>query len=158
MKKTMIGLTGLATGLIGGAWLGGRINSGKGEVTNQKVDKFKGYYNLLNQWLSLKHQGINLEKYFTDNNYKTIAVYGMGELGNRLCDELKGTSVDIKYAIDKNAAAVYSDVNVVDVEDVADDVDVIVVTAVFAMEDIEKELEEYVSCPIVSLEDVVYEL
>lgn len=158
MKKGIIGLVGLATGVIGGAVAGERFASGRIETVSQKVDKFKGYYNILNQWLALKQQGISLEKFFIENKYNKIAIYGMGELGNRLYDELKDSSIEVKYAIDKNAMAVYSNIDVVDMDEVTDDVDIIVVTAIFAMGKIEEELQSKVSCPIVSLEDIVYEM
>ncbi|MBO5468259.1 MAG: hypothetical protein J6A03_00755 [Lachnospiraceae bacterium] len=158
MKKGIIGFVGLVTGVIGGVIVGGKLISGRVETVSPKVDKFKGYYNTLNQWLMLKQQGISLEKYFTDNKYNKIAIYGMGELGNRLYDELKDSSIEVKYAIDQNAMAVYSNIDVVDMDEITDDVDVVVVTAVFAMEKVESELQLKISCPIVSLEDIVYEM
>lgn len=158
MKKgtaTVLGmLIGAAAGSAGMGYLGNKQVTQKAE----KVDKFKGYYNMLNQWLMLKQEGKNLESYFKANHYKTIAIYGMGEMGNRLYDELKGTDIKIKYAVDKNSASTYSELDVVDPEDCAfEDVDCIVVTATFAFDEIAEKLEKEVSFPIVSLEDVVYE-
>ena len=113
---------------------------------------------MLNQWLLLKQEGKSLEKYFAENGYKTIAIYGMGEMGNRLYDELKNSSVvEIKYAIDKNAAGTYSELEVFDPDDEMTEVDAVIVTAIFAFDEIEDELSEKIQCPIISLEDVVYE-
>ncbi len=158
MKKGSVAvlsaLLGAAAGAAGSSYFGQKTIDQKTE----KVDKFKGYYNMLNQWLLLKQEGKSLEKYFTENGYKTIAIYGMGEMGNRLYDELKNSSVvEIKYAIDKNAAGTYSELDVIDVDDEMDEVDVIVVSAIFAFDEIEEELSAKTDCPIISLEDVVYE-
>lgn len=154
MKKRVMGLLGTAVGFAGGVVVGSRI---QGQKTNEaKVYKFYGYYNLLNQWLCLKYQGKSLEEYFVSNNYQTIAIYGMGELGNRLYDELKDTSVNIKYAIDKEVTA-FSPIELRTLDEMTNDVDVVVVTAFFAMDEIQMNVEKKVTCPVISLEDVVYE-
>lgn len=157
MKKGGVAVLSTLIGAVAGA---AAVEKVRGKTINQKtekVDKFKGYYNMLNQWLVIKQEGKSLEKYFTDNGYKTIAIYGMGEMGNRLYDELKGTSVTVKYAVDKNAASTYSELDVIDPEDDYEEVDAIVVSAIFAFDEIEEMLSDKVDFPVVSLEDVVYE-
>ncbi len=152
MKKGTVavlsGIIGAVVGAAGCSYLGGKQVEEKAE----KVDKFKGYYNMLNQWLILKQEGESLVKYFNANEYKSIAIYGMGEMGNRLYDELSGTDVEIKYAVDQNAANTYSELNVIE------NVDVMIVTATFAFDEIEEEISDKVDFPIISLEDVVYEI
>ena len=113
---------------------------------------------MLNQWLILKQEGKSLIEYFNKNGYKSVAIYGMGEMGNRLYDELKDSEIELKYAIDKNAAGTYSELNVIGKDDDFPEVDVLVVTATFAFDEIEDELSGKVDWPIVSLEDVVYEI
>ncbi len=158
MNKGLAGFLGFAFGAAGAAAGVSYLKDKQIQQKGEKVDKFKGYYNMLNQWLILKQQGKSLEKYFDDNQYKTIAIYGMGEMGNRLYDELKDSGVTVKYAVDKNAATTYSELDVVDPEEATfDQVDCIVVTATFAFDEIEETLSEKVDFPVVSLEDVVYE-
>ena len=148
MKKGGVAVLSTLIGAVAGAAAVGKV---QGKTINQKaekVDKFKGYYNMLNQWLVIKQEGKSLEKYFTDNGYKTIAIYGMGEMGNRLYDELKGTSVTVKYAVDKNAASTYSELDVIDPEDDYEEVDAIVVSAIFAFDEIEEMLSDKVDFPV----------
>ena len=57
----------------------------EGELTIYEVG-----FKILNKWLNLNHDGKSLQKYFDDNYIKTVAIYGMGELGKRLYDG-KGT-------------------------------------------------------------------
>lgn len=159
MKKGSVAVLSALLGAAAGAAGNNVLSQKKIDQKTEKVDKFKGYYNMLNQWLLLKQEGKSLEKYFTDNGYKSIAIYGMGEMGNRLYDELKNSSVvEIKYAIDKNAAGTYSELDVIDVDDEMDEVDAVVVSAIFAFDEIEEELSAKTDCPIISLEDVVYEV
>lgn len=155
IKKT--GITAIICGLAGSI-AGMLFMNKKIEDKNKKVDKFKAYYNMLNQWLLLKQEGKTLEEYFVNNGYKNIAIYGMGEMGNRLYDELKNSNINVKYAVDENPAGTYSDIEIFDKEEEYPDADVIIVTAIFAFDDIEKELQKKIKFPVISLDDVVYEI
>lgn len=157
MKKGGVAI--LSTLLGAGAAAAGIGYWGNKQVTekSRKVDKFKGYYNMLIQWLIIKQEGKNLAEYFEKNNYKSIAIYGMGEMGNRLYDELKNTDINIKYAVDKNASSTYSELDVIDPDESDwEEVDAVIVTATFAFDDIEEKLSSKIDYPIISLEDVVY--
>lgn len=158
MKKGVVALLSMVIGAVAGAAGVGYLSGKQVEQKAGKVDKFKGYYNMLNQWLTLKQEGKSLVEYFKQNDYKTVAIYGMGEMGNRLYDELKGSDIEVKYAVDKEAASTYSELYVKEMDDDFEAVDVMVVTATFAFDDIENEISEKVDFPIVSLEDVVYEI
>ncbi len=158
MKKSVVGFLAAAIGVATGAAVVNYYKNKKLVEKANKVDKFKGYYNMLNQWLVLKNEGKKLDKYFIHHGYKTIAIYGMGELGNRLYEELRNSEIEVKYAIDKKADSTYSELDVYNLEDGLEEVDVVVVTAIFDYEKIEEELENVLSYPIISLEDVVFEL
>ena len=158
MKKGTVAVLSTLIGAAAGAAGSGYFGSKQVEQKAEKIDKFKGYYNMLNQWLILKQEGKSLADFFKSNGYMSIAIYGMGEMGNRLYSELKDTEIEVKYAVDKNASSTYSELDVIDMEDDFEKVDVMVVTATFAYDEIEKELEAKVDFPIISLEDVVYEL
>lgn len=158
MKKGVLAVVATLAGGVAGSAVSMKLSGKVTEERNKKVDKFKGYYNMLNQWLVLKQEGKSLEKYFKDNGYQTVAIYGMGEMGNRLYDELKNTDIEVKYAVDQNAANTYSELEVLDKEDVYAPVDVMVVTATFAYEEIVEEISKKADFPIISLEDVVYEI
>ena len=158
MKKGTIAILSTLLGVAAGAAGSGYFGKKQIEQQAEKVDKFKSYYNMLNQWLILKQEGKSLSEYLKTNHYKTIAIYGMGEMGNRLYDELKKSDITVKYAVDKNASGTYSELDVIDAEDDFELVDAIVVTATFAFDEIEKTLSGRVDFPIVSLEDVIYEI
>lgn len=158
MKKVSIAILSAVTGIMAGAVSAGTYQGKIVKTKQGKVDKFKSYYNMLNQWLILKQEGKNLESYFVNSGYKKIAIYGMGEMGNRLYDELKNSSVKVVYAIDKAAGSTYSEIDVFEIDDELPEVDAVVVTAIFAFDEIENALSDKVSCNIISLEDVVFEI
>ena len=72
--------------------------------------------------------------------------------------ELKDSEIQVKYIIDKNADTIYADIDVVEPENILEDVDVIVVTAIHYFDEIEMMLGEKVDYPVISLEDVIYEV
>lgn len=122
------------------------------------LDRVHVLYCAFDRWLKIRQAGRTLAEYFNSNNYKTVAVYGMKELGERLVDELKDSDIKVCYAIDKNADQIYSDIDVITPDDDLKPVDVIVVTAIYYFEEIEDLLSEKVDYPVVSLEDILYEM
>ncbi len=158
MKKGTIALLSAAAGAAAGVMGKELFGTKPAGQSSERANKFKSYYNLLNQWLILKQEGKNLEQYFVDHDYQTIAIYGMGELGSRLCDELNGSSIEIAYAIDKNAEWTNSELKVCGIDDELQTVDAVVVTAVFAFDEIEEMLADKIECPIISLSEIVFEL
>ncbi len=146
----------LAIGAVSGIYYITKLKNKDLDRISKKVNKFRGYYNVLNQWMLLKNQGKSLTEYFNDNGYTSIAIYGMGEVGNRLYEELKNSEIEVKYAIDKSAGSAYAELSVYDPEDEFDTVDTIVVTAVFDFDEIEKDLIKKTDIPVISLEEVVF--
>jgi hypothetical protein len=125
---------------------------------NEALEKMHVFYIVFNQWLAIRQEGRSLEEYFIENDYKTVAIYGMKEFGERLYDELKDSSINVRYAIDKDADFLYTDVDVVVPTGILEPVDAIVVTAVYHFDEIKRTLRDKANCPIISLEDIVFSL
>lgn len=139
------------------------INRYKNNVIKKNKDKackLENYYKLLLSWLDLKNNNVSIEEYFISNNYTNIAIYGMGELGKKLYEELKDSKkINIKYGIDENNQTMYSDLNIYSLySNKLPEVDVIIVTPIFEFFELEAMMQDIVDYPIVSLEEVIYEL
>ena len=106
----------------------------------------------------IKQEGKNLRSYFEENGYYEIAIYGMSYAGETLINELQGSNVKIKYGIDQNAENIYADINLVSPDDELENVDAIIITPIKFFDEIEKKLSKKVNCPILSLEDILYEV
>ncbi|MCM1087827.1 MAG: hypothetical protein NC419_06695 [Muribaculaceae bacterium] len=158
MKKGVIGVLSLLAGAAGGAVGVGKVTRAKIQDRQQLSDKHFALFLMMNQWVKVKQEGKNLASYFEKNSYKKIAVYGMSYAGETLIDELKGSGIEVAYGIDKKADTIYSDVDIVSMEDALEEVDVVVVTAITFFDEIEEKLSKKVDCPIISLEDVLYEV
>lgn len=136
-----------------------------GDTSGKMVNKWKtmsdkhfALFMLLNKWIKTKQEGKHIRTYFEKNGYKSVAIYGLSYVGERLLEELNECDVEIKYAVDRNAQSIYSDIKIYTVEDELPEVDVMIVTAVYFFDDIYNDLVDKVNCPIVSLEDVLYEI
>ena len=153
--STLVGVfAGTAVGTIGTS----RKMSEKINKTSGMSDKHLALFLMMNQWVKVKQEGKNLSSYFEKNGYENIAIYGMSYAGETLISELKNTNVQVAFGIDKNADMIYSEVDVVRMEDNFDEVDAIVVTAVTYFDEIKEKLSNKVSCQIISLEDILYEV
>lgn len=159
MKKGVLSflLGGIVGGIAGVSAMGSKLGKDvKGERTY--AQKHLMIMQMFNQWLIDKQEGKNLAQFFRDNGYKTIAIYGMSYLGERLVDELRDSGIEVKYAIDKNAENIYADVEIKQPTDNLPEVDAVIVTAVYFFDEIENALVKLIDCPIISLEDVLFEV
>lgn len=158
MKKGLIAITSAIVGAAVGAGAVGKASGDKIKETGKMSEKHLALFLMMNQWVKVKQEGKNLVTYFEKEGYHRIAIYGMSYAGETLLDELKGTSIEVAYGIDKKSDSLYADIDIVSMDDVLEEVDVVVVTAISFFDEIEEKLSEKVSCPIISLEDVLYEV
>lgn len=150
MKKGIIAVLSAAAGCVGGCLFGI-------EYMRKKPHKFQSYYNILLEWLAIKQEGSSIDSYFSTHNYHRIAIYGMGELGVRLLKELESSDIEVVCAIDKGIPCEEVNVEVKKPGEPVEDIDAVVVTATFAFWEIQKSVSEYLDCPVVSLEDVIFD-
>ena len=81
----------------------------------------------------------------------------MSYAGETLVNELKGSDIEIAYGIDRKEE-VFSYIDVITMEGSLPEVDAVVVTAITFFDEIEESLKRNVTCPIISLEDILYEV
>lgn len=158
MKKGIISILSAFTGAAIGA---GAVRKAIGEsVSKSKAmsNKHLALFLLMNQWVKLKQESKNVADYLKKEGYNQIAIYGMSYVGETLLNELKNTEIDVAYGIDKNAVGIYADVDVYSVEDDLKQVDAVIVTAITFYDEVVKALQKKIDCPIMSLEDILYEI
>jgi len=162
MKKIINGVVSTVAGIMVGAVAGEtaarKVFSKKMKAMEGEGAKIHKLYMAFDQWLQIHQEGRTLVEYFERQNYKTVAIYGMKELGERLYDELEGSGITVRYIIDKNADSIYADVDVITPDDNLEPVDVIVVTALYYFDEIEEMLGAKVNYPVISLEEILYEI
>lgn len=158
MKKGIISVLSALAGIAVGAAAVGKTASAKSEKIQALSEKHLALFLMMNQWVKAKQEGKNLASYFDKNGYRKIAIYGMSYAGETLLGELKGTGVQVAYAIDRNASAIYADIDVLPLDSDLGDVDAVVVTAITFFDELKEKLGKRLNCPVVSLENIVFEI
>ena len=158
MKKGMISAVSAIGGTVVGA-LG--VNIMKEKQINEwrnMSNKHLALFQMMNQWVRVKQEGRNLSTYLEAKGYKRVAVYGMSYAGETFREEVKGSNVETVYGIDKNADSIYADIDVFSMEDSLPEADAVVVTSITFFDKIKEKLSRELDCPIISLEDILYEI
>ena len=114
-------------------------------------------FHILNKWLQIKNAGKSLKPYFEENYLSSVAIYGLGAMGQRLYEELQLEGIDVKYGIDQNAKNIQIEgLEIKTLEEELLKVDVVIVTPI-AFYEIEKSLCNKMGedLAIVSIEDSI---
>lgn len=156
MKKGVISVLSTIVGAATGA--GFTAKQIAKEVKRQKelADKHLALYLLMNQWVKVKQEKKSIADYLKKNGYREIAIYGMNYVGETLLNELAGSDIKVKYAIDKNADNIFMDIDVVLPDQILDEVDAVIVTPITFFDEIEELLAKKIDCPVLSVEDILY--
>lgn len=128
------------------------------EYLEREVEKFKANYFLLDKWMFLREKNKNVSEYIKLKGYGRIAIYGFSAIGKHLYVELQGKGIDIKYILDQDKTIKFENVEIADIKEIKDDIDAIIVTAVFYYDEIRKNLCSKVNCPIISLEEIIRDM
>lgn len=160
MKKRIVSAILFLIGIVVGAGIVTYQRFRQHEKDCAVILKNDSIIKMFNQWLTIKQEGKAISDYFEENNYKKIAIYGMGYAGSRLLDDLKGTDIEVVYAVDRKVGSISAKTELISKEEILKqpEVDAIVVTAITFFTDIEEELCDVVDCPIISLEDIIFEV
>lgn len=158
MKKAVSMILGVTAGIGAGTFLGMKLTKGTRETYKAYSEKHLAILELFDQWMFCKQTGKSMEDYFKKSDIRTVAVYGMGHLGKCLYEELKNTDICVKYVIDQKVDEIYTDVDKYLPEGQLPEVDLIIVTAIYNYVEIEKVLSNITECPVMSLEDILYDM
>lgn len=158
MKKGVVGVLSAVIGATVGMSALGKKLSDRIAEEKEMSKKHLLLFQMMNQWVKVKQDGKNLATYFEREGYREIAIYGMHFAGETLAEELMGSNVTVKYGIDRNADKIYADFDIITPDATLNEVDAIVVTAITFFEEIVETLKDKVDCPIISLEDILYQV
>lgn len=158
MKKQIMFIMSVATGFVAGASVFGRKENKAKRKEQELSKKHLALFLMMNQWVQVKQEGKKLADYLYEQGYRNIAIYGMSYAGETLVNELRGSNINILYGIDKKSDSLYSDIEIISLEDELKDVDAIIVTAITFFDEIEEKLSPKIHCPVISLEDILYEI
>ena len=135
-------------------------NKSKMDSLKRQADDNLLQYNMMNRWTQNLQQNKTVVGWLKANNYEKVAVYGIGILSNTLIQELKSGGIQVSYGIDQNTEKPYMplDFQVYSPEEHLPEADIVIVTIISAYPTVKTRLETKLDCPIVSLENIVYNL
>lgn len=115
---------------------------------------------LLDDWLYLRDQEVNVSQFFDKYEYQHIAIYGMGKLGRHLLHELTQSHIRVVYGIDKNnrECGRVQGIEIYAPEQEMPEVDVVVITVTDQYAQISRMLSETMKCPKITIEEIIQEL
>lgn len=126
--------------------------------SNAQYEKTKVNLDICMEWIRLLHEGKSVAGFMKERNYKTVAVYGMGALGILVYEELeKHKEIETLYGIDKGNPVIPSrmrNLRPYEVED-AWRPDVVIVTVMWDMDNISREISRLFGCDIYSIQEIV---
>lgn len=158
MKKVVISALSAVIGAAAGAVATGKETQKTVNKTQKMSDKHLALFLMMNRWVEVKQDGKDLANYFHEKGYKSVAIYGMSYAGERLVHELKGSDIIVKCGIDQKADEIYSEVDMITLDEEIPQVDVIIVTSIYFFDEIKEKLEALTDASVISLEDILYEV
>lgn len=123
----------------------------------QMASKNDRLFRMALKWAEKNTQEKCVYSFLKARGYSTILVYGMHYAGELVVEELMNSDIQVVCGVDQNAEKIVSFVKTIHPHDEFPVVDAIIVTAVDAFPLIEEKLIKKVSCPIISLEDIIYD-
>lgn len=158
MKKLVVSILSMLLGMTVGAGAAFKVTEDKMNRIKSSSDKYQDLFFMMNQWMKIKQSGKSLVSYLVSCGYKSIAVYGLGYVGEILLNELDDSEIAVEYVIDQKAKSINLDIKVVSPEEVLEKVDAIIVTPITYFGEIEEKLSAKVDCPVLSLMNILYEI
>lgn len=135
----------------------------KKEAANLDNDKVHwDSFITLKRWLENRNANKTFAEYFREYGYGKIAIYGAGDIGKLLYEEIKNSEIVISYYIDRNAEGLkrLESIPVIPISDIKnmEEVDAIVITPLGNYDAICRSLAETApEMRTISLREAVYE-
>lgn len=108
---------------------------------DKKSGKYKKYYLLMCRWISLQKNLPLLKIYMEKKKYHRFAIYGTGEMGKIIYDQLIELGYEVSYFIDHYTFSdIQDDIKIYRPGEILPKVDVIIVTPYLEYEKIKNDL------------------
>ncbi len=151
MREWIIGVICLFAGMI----IACLFRSRNIQKSKKYLEKYKAFYWCLIRFVKLKQHGLSFDVVLKDKGITSVAIYGMKELGELILYELKGSSIEVKYAIDREADSIYADIPIYKPNDSYDKVDMVIVTVLTHNRSLLEELREKYDWKVVTINEVL---
>ena len=119
------------------------------------TERYRCYWIVLHQWMLLRENSVSIGEYLYQKGIHKVAIYGMGMLGLHLVKELENSPVEIHCGIDRAAEELHQTFPLVTPGEPIGEVDAIIVTPVYAFDEIYTTLQTKYHSKILSLMELI---
>jgi len=114
-------------------------------------------------WMYLENRNQSIADFLREHGYFRIGIYGMGYIGNRLCDFLSVSDIVTVFVVDRRAKNFICSIPVfcledIQIKDYIPQVDAIIVTAESVFESVQKEINKRYDIPVLSFKSILLEM
>lgn len=125
---------------------------------NNTINKYRYLYTVCSLWIDLKaSKELFFGSFLQKNNIQSVAIYGFGDLGQKLYEQLKIEKIKVLYAIDMYKGESVGHLKVYRPQDNLPEVDGVIITA-YGSEEIEQMLRKKGTFKVYSVLEVLNEL
>ncbi len=132
------------------------------EYQKQEIEKWRAqtnrkgsFYQLMCNWMRLKLSGGSVAGRLAEAGYQSVAIYGAGNHGRMLYEDLKGTQIPVKYFIDKQKKGESGEVPVYLPGEDLPAVDAIIVTPYLEFASVQAALQDKTHSRLIPLNTLV---
>lgn len=145
----------LCLGIVGGILID-RLSVHKVlQQKNQELESANEKFFILGEWLTMEEQGKKIADVLRARGISSIAIYGMGVLGNHLYQQLESSQISVTYIIDQKPLKGIYAARVCGIEEKLTGVEAVVVTPIYQFEKIKKAILEHNDVPVISLRSLL---
>ncbi len=152
IKYVITAACGIAVGYLSYMWLHLKM------IQDIAERRMRDYHDLrvMEKLMECIQHNRDIRRFFEDNHYRTIGIYGMGIVGSAFYKELKRRGILVEFCVNINNNTTENSCRLLKESDNWSEVDVMVVTDDFYFDKYYKKLEQRVSGDIISVVDVLY--
>lgn len=124
----------------------------------ERANKNGYIFRKLCKWLQAEQRRQTIDLKLMKRQISEVAIYGKGQMGKCLINELANSNIKIKYLIDKDSNSNEFQYKCYHPEDLLPEVQAIIVTPIYQFAEIAAELKYSGNVQIISLEELIDEL
>ena len=121
-------------------------------------DKYWEMFLMMSAWMRNRQRGKLISDFLERKGFHEIDIYGLGDIGKNLYEELSYKNINVRYLIDRNKNIQIQGKTVKSLGDIDKSVDAVIITVIYNFEEIKEELAQKYNCPILSLADIIYKM
>lgn len=129
------------------------------EAEKNTTLRYYSHYLIQDRWMENYAQGKRADDYLKFRNILSVAIYGIGQFGKRLYDELEHSTIMVSYFLDAASGCSYKGLDAIQfTKDLRSlpQVDAIIITPVQYYKSIKSSLESVTDIRLMSLAEIVF--